>query len=189
MGTTATGFAVSVTGGRPKKGFVVSVSGCRPMGTTSDKGFAVSRVRPAGTTTAQGFHVSDGRPIGTTSAAGFNGGKPIGTTVDRGSKNGSSPWVAKRHYARHIIYTTGVGGGCVPVAQHLKVAHLDNLLKHKSCQTQSEKKMRNGKEDEKWGTDESLMNASPAKLKKLKALNFTVHLWDSRVPAVWEDTL
>ena len=60
--TTATGFAVSVTGGRPKKGFVVSVSACRPMGTTSDKGFAVSRGRPAGTATAQGFPVS-GEPV------------------------------------------------------------------------------------------------------------------------------
>ena len=31
------------------------------------------------------------------------------------------------------------------------------------------------------------MNASPAKLKKLKALNFTVHLWDSRVPILYEN--
>ena len=180
--TAAAGFDVCKSGGRPTgttaaAGFDVSKAGGRPTGTTAAAGFDVSGGRPTGTTVAAGFGVSGGRPTGTTVAAGFgvSGGRPTGTTVAAGF--GVSGGRLTRTTAAEGFkvssgrpvgtdvasgYGTGVGGGRPSgggsqrqdgrsdKAQHVAVAGIED--------------------DEKWCTDEKMVNLSAAKLKRLENL-------------------
>ena len=160
-GTTAVaGFSVSLSGGRPTgttaaAGFNVSMSGGRPTGTTATAGFDVSGGRPTGTTAAAGFDVSGGRPTGTTAAEGFNcsSGRPVGTTVARG-------------------YAAGVGGGRPSGAAGQGEVKNEKRVKGQAMADVNE-------EDERWCTDEKMVNVSAVKLKKLENLITKEHKFDS----------
>ena len=159
IGTTAVaGFNVSMSGGRPTGttaavGF--DVSGGRPTGTTAAAGFGVSGGRPTGTTAAAGFDVSGGRPTGTTTAEGFNcsSGRPVGTTVARG-------------------YAAGVGGW------RPSGAAVQGEVKNEKC-VKGQAMADVNEEDERWCTDEKMVNVSAAKLKKLENLITKEHKFDS----------
>ena len=171
--TAAAGFNVSMSGGRPTGSTATAgfdVSGGRPTGTTAAAGFDVLGGRPTGTTAAAGFDVSGGRPTGTTAAAGFDvsGGRPTGTTAAEGF-NCSSGRPVGTTVARG--YAAGVGGGRPSGAAG------QGEVKNECVKGQAMADVN--EEDERWCTDETMVNVSAAKLKKLENLITKEHKFDS----------